>query len=97
MLKRMLFILPVILGSLPVVVGSAWIAAFVLGWKFPNIFEPAMALSASETMNFIGFVIMGYVVWPVVGIIATLPLLKLYEMRKLARRRKLVALHAAHA
>jgi hypothetical protein len=97
MLKRMLFILPLVLGSLPVVVGSAWVAAYVLNWKFPNVFEPSTALSASETMNFIGFVLMGFVVWPIAGVIATLPLLKLYEVRKLARRRRQVALRAAHA
>ncbi|WP_338924142.1 hypothetical protein V0M98_38655 (plasmid) [Pseudomonas silesiensis] len=97
MLKRMLFILPVVLGSLPVVIGSAWIAAFWLGWKCPNIFELSVALNSSETMNFMGFVFMGFVAWPIVGVIATLPLLKLYEVRKLARRKKLVAMRAAQA
>jgi hypothetical protein len=97
MLKRMLFILPLVLGSLPVVIGSAWIAALVLGWTFPNIFEPSDAANTSENMNFIGFVFMGFVVWPIVAVIATLPLLKLYEVRKLARRRELVAQRTAQS
>jgi hypothetical protein len=96
MFKRMLFILPLVLGSLPVVIGSAWIAAFVFGWKFPTILEPSTALSASETMNFIGFLLISFVVWPIMGMLATLPLLKLHEVRKLARRRRLVALSVAH-
>ncbi|MNO10433.1 hypothetical protein D3C81_2343010 [compost metagenome] len=38
-----------------------------------------------------GFLLAGFVFWPVVGMVLTLPLMKLYTIRKLARRRKLVS------
>ena len=89
MLKRMLNILPLVIGSLPVVLGSAWYAAFKLAWQFPNILQPSVTVSPS--MNFVGFVLIGFLAWPIAGVMVTLPLLKLYDVRKLARRRKLVS------
>lgn len=95
MLKRMLTIVPLVFGSLPFMVGSAWLAAFQLGWTFPNIFHPSVTLTANQ--SFVGFLLTSFVVWPVVGVVATLFLIALYDKRKKLRRRKLVALNASLA
>lgn len=92
MIRRMLKIVPLVVGSLPVVAGAAGYAAYGLDLKLPNILEPSVALSANQSM--VGFLLLGFLFWPAVGFALTLPLLKLYDIRKLARRRKLVAARA---
>jgi hypothetical protein len=89
MLKRMMKIVPLVFGSLPVVAGAAGYAAFGLDWRFPNILHPSQMLTQYQSMW--GFLLAGFVFWPVVGMVLTLPLMKLYTIRKLARRRKLVS------
>lgn len=92
MLKRMMKIVPLVMGSLPVVAGAAAYLAYGLHWKFPNVLHPSIPLSENQSMA--GFLLLGFVFWPVVGVVMTLPLMKLYSIRKLARRRKLVSARA---
>ncbi|WP_408601445.1 hypothetical protein [Pseudomonas sp. PLMAX] len=89
MLKRMMKIVPLVFGSLPVVAGAAAYATYGLDLKFPNILHPSVMLDADQSMA--AFLVLGFVFWPVVGVVLTLPLMKLYTIRKLARRRKLVS------